>query len=164
MIKKLAIVGSLTVSSLCFASAEGDKRGSPGPDCNPKNWHEMTDKYEQLIREYEYVVNSDSLTEDEKIDRSIEISEEMRTLDDCEFLNKDYNDCMKESNAQQRSDYDRCERNGNSDSCYDRADKNNDDRRAACERVSHADNIADTVRDSSGSSKKSSHMNPADRR
>ena len=62
----------------------------------------------------------------------------------CSVENREYNDCMRESNKQQRSDYDRCDRNKKGDKCYDRADKNNDNRRAACERVAHSDNARDT--------------------
>jgi hypothetical protein len=175
MIKELALISGLAISGLSFGS--GDMRG--GSNCNPNSWSEMTDRYVELIKEYKSVAEDDSLTIEEKAERSQEISEEMRLIDgDCEFLNDDYNSCMKESNAQQRSDYDRCDRNGGGDKCYDRADKNNDNRRAACERVSHADNIANTVQSandrdhggggshggSRGSSKKSSGISAGDRR
>lgn len=170
MIKKLALVGSLTVSSLCFGSAEGDKREGSGPNCQPKTvWQNLTDDYIHLMNEYKQTRDDDTIPHDEKIEKLVEISEEMRQVDpDGFYLNDSYNDCMKESNAQQRSDYDRCERNGNNDKCYDRADKNNDNRRAACERVSHSDNVRDGVdsvaRGGGGGKKSGGRISAGDRR
>ncbi len=178
MIKALAL-SSLLVSGLCLGSSD-DKRNGSGPNCQPNSWQSVTTQYVELMNEYKDVQNDNSLTHEEKVEKLIEISEEMRQVDPegC-YLNQDYNDCMRESNAQQRSDYDRCERNGNNDSCYDRADRNNDNRRGACERVGHSDNIKDGVesisngdhgggssnsRGGSRGKKSGGHINAADRR
>lgn len=162
MLKELAIVGSLAVSGLAFASSDLDERDKP-----KNRWEQISSEYVELMREYKAVQNDMSLSQDEKVDRIMEITEEMRHVNpEGDFLNDDYNSCMRESNAQQRSDYDRCERNGNNDKCYDRADKNNDNRRAACERVAHGDNVKDGVSDvaRNSSGKKSGGINAADRR
>lgn len=146
MLKKLALI-SLTVSSACFASE--DKREGSGKSCKPKG------RYLELVNEYKDVSNDPNLSQEEKVDIIIDVTEEMRMVvvdDDC-YMNQDYNDCMRESNAQQRGDYARCERNGNKDSCYDRADKNNDHRRAACERVGHSDNVKEVVESVSNTNK-----------
>lgn len=161
MIKKLSaclLSSGLLFSGLTLAS-EGDNRS--GSSCNPndpskwinqsqdedKAFDELTDGYVSLMEQYQAVAESD-LPQSVKAQKLWNISEEMRFLGiDGIYLNKDYNDCMRESNKQQRSDYDRCDRNGGGDKCYDRADRNNDDRRAACERVAHSDNTSRTVSD-----------------
>lgn len=146
MIKRLAIAG-LLVSGLAFGSADGDKRNGSGPNCKPVNsWEFVTTEYVQLMNEYKEVKEDTTLTHSEKVDRLMEISEEMRQVDpDGCYLNQDYNDCMRESNAQHDKDYNRCDRNGGSDKCYDRADKNFDKRSDGCERVSHADKVGETI-------------------
>ena len=136
----------------------------------------MTERYVQLIEEYKAVAQDETLTLEQKAERSKEISEKMSQIDGEKYLNDDYNSCMRESNAQQDKDYNRCDRNGGNDKCYDRADRNAERREDGCERVSHVDNIANTVQSyndkggssscrSGGSSKKSGgHINAADRR
>ena len=131
MLKKLTI-GLLFVSGIGFSS-EGDQR--QGPNDNPL--------YRQLLWDYEDICKSD-MPQKRKAEELQGITEKMRGLAHVE--NKDYNSCMRESNKQQRSDYDRCDRNGSKDKCYDRADKNNDNRRAACERVAHSDNAKETAK------------------
>lgn len=135
MLKELAVITSLTVSSLSFAASDLDERDKP------KKWWELTDSYTELMQEYKEVSESNACHE-EKVRVLESVTERMRQLgEDGVYLNEDYNKCMQESNAQQRSDYDRCDRNGGGDKCYDRADKNNNDRRAACERIAHSDNV-----------------------
>jgi len=162
MIRKIALASALTFSFNSFAA--DDKREGTGPNCQPESkWSQMTDKYVNLILEYREVANDDSLSHEQKTEMLQSISEEMSHEQDGQFLNKDYNDCMRESNKQQDKDYERCDKNGSGDKCYDRADKNNDNRRAACERVSHSDNATRAASDIAGG-KKSDHISSADRR
>lgn len=131
MIKKLTTCLLLTSSFAALATeSDGDKR--MGPNDNPR--------YAELLWDFQEVVDSDA-PQRQKVDQVIGITDKMRDL--VSTQNKEYNDCMRESNAQQSKDYNRCDKNGGKDKCYDRADKNNNDRRAACERVAHSDNLKD---------------------
>lgn len=128
----LCLIGSLFISGLGSASSENDLRD--GPNDNPL--------YKELVWDYEQVANS-NLPQSEKAKKAQEIAEKMRKLTGNQ--NENYNDCMRESNKQQRSDYNRCDKNGGKDKCYDRADKNAESRKNSCERVAHSDNVKDTV-------------------
>jgi hypothetical protein len=156
MLKELTLASALLVSSLSFATNN-----------NPENWVDVTNIYVDLMDEYLKVCEDTTLTQVQKAEKIQEISEKMASVNLGEgedYLNKDYNDCMRESNKQHDKDMDRCDKNETGDKCYDRADKNNDNRRAACERVSHSDNARDTASSRSSSSKKSSSSKAGDRR
>jgi len=127
-----SVFSSLFIISYLAYASEDDHRGDD--NCRKRSYWDLQDLY--------ITVAESELDQKTKATELQDISERMRKL--CTIENRDYNKCMQESNKQQRSDYNRCDKTKGGDRCLNRADKNNGDRRAACERVAHSDNARDT--------------------
>lgn len=134
MIKKLSacLISSFLLADMTLATE--DQR--EGKSCKKRAYWDLQELY--------WSVSESELDQRTKAVELQDISDRMSKL--CKIENEDYNKCMRESNKQQRSDYDRCDRNKKGDKCYNRADKNNSDRRGACERVAHSDNAKETAK------------------